>query len=392
VKAHAAQALQRVVDVVVTKYFSVFVITLCCASTSSIYAAILPVDRADLLYHSYDGGGVEVNGPSLLVRKSIGDSFSVSGNYYIDNVSSASIDVITTGASPYTEQRTETSLSLDYLRDKVIMSAGYTSSVESDYDAKTGFFSISQDMFGDLTNVALSYSQGDNIVRANTNPDFEDYANTRSYRIGLSQVITKNMILGAVFETMADEGYLNNPYRSVRIEGGISEPEVYPRTRTSNAGSMRLRYYLPYRAAIYGGFRIFSDSWGINATDYEIGYTQPMWEKWLFDIKFRTYSQNNATFYNDLFPDTSQNFKARDKELSTFDSQTIGFEASYDFINNGWGFIDKAGATLAYDLIFFDYKDFRDARYSQSGEYAVGEEPFYSFSANVVRLFVSVWY
>lgn len=388
-----ALELLLVVDVVVTNFFTAVAITLFCLYITNSYAAILPADRADLLYHSYDGGGVEVNGPSLLVRKSIGDEFSVSGNYYIDNVSSASIDVITSGASPYTEQRTETSLSLDYLRDKVIMSAGYTSSVESDYDAKTGFFSISQDMFGDLTNIALSYSQGDNIVRRNGDDLFQDYANTRSYRISLSQVITKNMLLGAVFETMADEGYLNNPYRSVRFDDGSASGEVYPRTRTSNAGSIRLRYYLPYRAAIYGGVRTFADSWGINATDYEIGYVQPMWEKWLFDIKYRTYSQNNASFYNDLFPaGSTQNFKARDKELSTFDSQTIGVEASYEFINKGWGFIDKASASLAYDVIFFDYKDFRDARYSQSGEYAIGEEPFYSFSANVVRLFVSVWY
>lgn len=385
--------LQQVVDVVVTRQFVYPVLSLFCLLVANSYAAILPADRADALYHAYEGGGVEVNGPSILVRKSIGDSFSLSGNYYVDNVTSASIDVVTTGASEYTEERNETSLSVDYLREKIIMSAGYTSSVESDYDAKTAFFSISQDMFGDLTNVSLSYSHGDNIVRSNSVPDFEDYANTRSYRVGLSQVITKNMLLGAVFETMADEGYLNNPYRTVRIAGGISEPEVYPRTRTSNAGSIRLRYYLPYRAAVYAGFRKFADSWGINATDYEIGYTQPMWEKWLFDIKYRTYSQNSANFYSDLFPDTSQNFKARDKELSTFDSQTIGLEVSYDFINKGWGFIDKASANLAYDVIFFDYKDFRDARFSQNGgTYAIGEEPLYNFTANVIRLYLSVWY
>lgn len=380
---------------VVTKHiFYVAFYGLCLLATNS-YAAILPEDRADALYHAYDGGGVEVNGPSILVRKSIGDSFSLSGNYYVDNVTSASIDVITSGASPYAEERTETSLSLDYLRDKVTMSAGYTSSRESDYDADTGFFGISMDMFGDLTNVSLSYAQGDNIVRRNEDPDFEDYANTRSYRVGLSQVITKNMILGAVFETMADEGYLNNPYRSVRYlnaagTGYLWTPEVYPRTRTSNAGSIRLRYYLPYRATIYGGIRTFADSWGINANDYEIGYVQPLWEKWLFDIKYRTYSQNAASFYSDLFPSqSSQNFMARDKELSTFDSQTIGFEVSYKFINKGLGFIDKASANLAYDVIFFDYKDFRDLRDETA---PVGQEPLYSFTANVIRLYFSMWY
>ena len=72
-------------------------------------AGVLPEDRADVLYHSYDGGGVEVTGPSILMRKGVGNNFSLWGNYYVDSISSASIDVLST-ASPYEEERTETSL------------------------------------------------------------------------------------------------------------------------------------------------------------------------------------------------------------------------------------------------------------------------------------------
>jgi len=35
---------------------------------------VLPEDRADTLYHRYEGGGVTVDGPSLLVRRKIGES------------------------------------------------------------------------------------------------------------------------------------------------------------------------------------------------------------------------------------------------------------------------------------------------------------------------------
>ena len=72
-------------------------------------AGVLPEDRADVLYHYYDGGGVTIDGPSILARKSIGQHVSVYGNYYVDSVSSASIDVLTT-ASPYEEERVETSI------------------------------------------------------------------------------------------------------------------------------------------------------------------------------------------------------------------------------------------------------------------------------------------
>ncbi len=101
-----------------------------------VQAAILPEDRADVLFHSYEGGGVEITGPSILVRKQIGDSFSASANFYVDSVTSASIDVVAS-ASPYTEERTETSLSLEYLRDKVTLSAAYTNSDENDFLAKS---------------------------------------------------------------------------------------------------------------------------------------------------------------------------------------------------------------------------------------------------------------
>ena len=55
---------------------------------------MLPEDRADLLYHRYDGGGITIDGPSVLVRKKFGESFSATANYYVDVISSASIDVV----------------------------------------------------------------------------------------------------------------------------------------------------------------------------------------------------------------------------------------------------------------------------------------------------------
>ncbi|MEW8432153.1 MAG: hypothetical protein G8D61_20695, partial [gamma proteobacterium symbiont of Ctena orbiculata] len=49
-----------------------------------LQATVLPEDRADLMYHRYDGGGVEVDGPSILVRKSFGGNISLNANYYVD--------------------------------------------------------------------------------------------------------------------------------------------------------------------------------------------------------------------------------------------------------------------------------------------------------------------
>ena len=67
------------------------------------FAAVLPQDRSDAMYHSYQGGGMSIDGPSILLRKKIGNHVSVSANYYVDTISGASIDVLAT-ASPYAEE------------------------------------------------------------------------------------------------------------------------------------------------------------------------------------------------------------------------------------------------------------------------------------------------
>ncbi|MGH8193118.1 MAG: DUF3570 domain-containing protein, partial [Woeseiaceae bacterium] len=229
------------------------------ASGASV-PGVLPEDRTDILYHMYDGGGVQIDGPSVLVRKQVGKNVSLVGNYYVDMVSSASIDVLTT-ASPYSEEREQYSLGMDYLRGNTTLSMGYTSSAESDFDATTYNFSVSQDMFGDLTTVALSFSRGWDDVTRRGDAAFADEIDRRIYGVDVSQVATKNLILGVSFETITEEGFLNNPYRQVRFVdpesalGYSYEFERYPRTRTGNAFSARARWFLPYRAALQGDYR-----------------------------------------------------------------------------------------------------------------------------------------
>ena len=361
-------------------------------------ALVLPEDRADALFHSYSGGGVTVDGPSVLVRKSIGDSVSVSGNYYVDNISGASIDV-QLGASAYTEKREQLSASVD-LYDKSIMSYSYTSSVESDFDATTQNISMTQEMFGGLTTINMGFTLGDNIVGKNDDDTFSERAVSRGYRLSLSQVLTKNMIMSLAYEIITDEGFLNNPYRSVRYDNSVAsdpinpfllEPELYPNTRTSNAAAVAFKYYLPYRAAATIGYRAFTDTWQISANTIDIGYTHPIDDKWLIEFDYRFYTQTRAVFYSDLFDFAGQfDFRARDKELSTYIYHSLGLGVSYEFGGDEDSWFEKGSVNFNYNFIAFKYDDFLDARASTLT--TLGQESEYSFNAGVLRLFVSVWF
>lgn len=358
-------------------------------------AGVLPDDRGDVMYHRYEGGGVTIDGPSVLVRKQAGKNFSIVGNYYVDMISSASIDVITQ-ASPYTEERTQWSMGVDYLRGNTTMSVNFVSSEESDFDAKTYAFSVSEDMFGDLTTLTLSYAYGEDVVGRSDDPTFRRDNRRQHYGVGLTQILTRNLIATLNFETVTDEGFLNNPYRSVRYRDPASalgysfEPELYPETRTSNALGLRARYFLPYRAAIEGEYRYFTDTWDIDAHTAAMTYVHP-WGPFTFEGKFRYHDQTGAAFFNDLFPRSeATNFRGRDKELSALTSYTFRGRVSYEFIdpNKGWGIFKRGTLNFTFDHLIIDYQEFRDI--SQNAP--VGEEPLYELTANIYQIFVSFWY
>lgn len=360
---------------------------------TSAVAGVLPDDRTDVLYHLYDGGGVTIQGPSVLVRKQVGKSLSFSANYYVDMISSASIDVITT-ASPYDEERTQKTLAVDYLRGNTTMSVGYTTSVENDFDAETWNMSISQDMFGDLTTLTLSYAKGDDVVRNVTDPTFAEENDRQHYGIGITQILTRNLIAALNIETITDEGFLNNPYRSVRYldsnnaVGFSFEPELYPHTRTTNAVGLRARYFLPYRAAIEAQYRWFSDTWDINAHTAALTYTHP-WGEFTFTGKYRFHTQTGAHFFRDIFPRSeATNFRGRDKELSPLTSHTVKFAVSYAILSDGWSFLDRGSINFSIDHLMVDYREFRDI----STGAPLGEEPLYQLDANIFQLFFSFWY
>ncbi|MBZ9610062.1 DUF3570 domain-containing protein [Rheinheimera maricola] len=358
-------------------------------------AAVLPQDRADLMYHSYQGGGVSIDGPALMLRKKAGQALSLSAYYYVDTVSGASIDVVAT-ASAYTEQRREARLGIDYLAGNSIISANYAQSDEDDYQAKSVSFAVSHDTFGGMTTLSLEAGLGDDTVSRNGDESFSADVKRYNYKLGWTQVLSSSWIAAMNLQVDLDEGFLNNPYRSVRYldanepRGYGYQSEVYPDTRNAVAVALVNKVYLPYRAALSFNLRHYQDSWDIRALDAELEYVHPLSAQWTLEAKVRWYSQTQAKFYSDLFAFASQqNFMARDKELSDFSNWTLGLGASYGL--PGWAFwpAAKPEVNLQWDHIRFSYNNFRDVT---AADAQTGLEPLYRLDANVIRAFFSVYF
>jgi len=367
-------------------------------------ADVLPDNRADLFYSRYSGGGMEIQGYSALVREKFSDTFAVEASYFVDKVSGASVDVLSQ-ASVIKDERKQKNLTVNWVHDKTTYTVGYTESRERDYISYTPHFALSQDMFGDLTTVTVGYSRTRDIVGENDGTAdvpviaWLGHAESRAYDLGVSQIITRNMIAGLTLDVITDNGYLANPYRSIRYYDPASAKgyglgsQVYPDTRTSTAVEGRIKYYLPYRAAAALSYRYYRDTWGIVGHTIEIDYTQPFANLWILEGRVRLYSQGHAVFYSDVFPYAGyQNFEARDQDLAAQKNTTIGAKATYAFLPEGWKVFKRGTATIDVSRIQFKYSDFRDIRDYGEPQYAPGEEPLYHFDATIYQLYMSMFF
>jgi hypothetical protein len=333
-------------------------------------ALTLPEDNAEALFHMYKGGGLTASGPALLVRKSLMDKVSLSGSYYVDSVSSASIDVVTT-ASPYKEKRTEYGFGLDYVvRDSQLTLSG-SSSKEPDYTASSMGLDLSQEVFGGMTTIALGYTRGSDKV-GQKGTGFFDNAKHWQYRLGVTQILSPRWIASANLEAISDSGFLGSPYRVARVFGAAI-PERVPRTRTSRALKFRVSGHLGSRDAVHAEYRYFWDTWAIKAHTAELGYSRYFGDSWLTNAFLRVYSQDRALFYSDNAAAESL-YISRNRQLSTFNSIGLGTKLSYTWKRVPGKYEIKANGS--YELVQFKFKDYTDIRNGGA----------YSMNANVLQL------
>ena len=340
-------------------------------------AVTLPEDTAEAMLHVYKGGGLTASGPALLVRKSMADKVSLSASYYVDAVSSASVDVVTT-ASPYKETRKEAGFGADYVVRDSRITVSAASSKEPDYEVSTGGIDLSQETFGGMTTVTLGYTHSSDKVGRKGSPGFFDSATHWQYRLGVTQILTPRWLMSAKFEAIADDGFLASPYRVARVFGA-AVPERLPRTRSSRALALDTVVDLGARDALHAQYRYFWDNWDIRAHTLEAGYRRYLRERWLGDATLRLHTQDKALFYSDN-ANAETLYVTRNRQFSTFHSVGLGARLSYDWKREPGRYEVKAHGS--WELVNFRYKDYTDLRTGKT----------YSFNANVLALYLTATY
>ena len=191
----------------------------------------------------------------------------------------------------------------------------------------------------------------------------------------MTQILTKTWIASANFEAIADDGYLQSPYRVARVFGA-AVPERDPRTRSSRAMKFRLLGDLGHRDATRGEYRYFWDTWGIKAHTAELGYSRYFGDAILADAYLRYYTQQHALFYSDNAQQEAT-YVSRNRQLSSFNSVGLGSKLAYTLRKVPGRYDVKLNA--GYQYVRFKFSDFTDIRTGQ----------LYANNASVLQLFVS---
>jgi hypothetical protein len=341
---------------------------------SGATAATLPEDKAEAMLHSFDGGGVRASGPAFLVRKSLLDKVSLSAQYYVDAMSNASIDVVTT-ASPFKETRQALTLGADYVVRDASISVSLDRSREPDYNADTAAIDVAQDIFGGMTTVSIGFSRGRDDVGTKT-LGFFDQATHWQYRAGVTQILSPRWLASLNVEAVADEGFLGSPYRAARVFG-TTVPEKVPRTRSARAVRLGTAADVGSdgtRLALRAEFRHYWDNWGIKAETLELGAARYFGSRWLADVNLRGYSQGKALFYSDDAA-VETRYVSRNRQLASFRDAGIGAKLTYTLMPN-------VKLTGAYEFKQFKFSDFTDVRTGAA----------YAYRAHVLQLYASATY
>jgi len=336
-------------------------------------AMTLPENTGEALYHLYDGGGVTAQGPALLVRKSLADKVSLSGSYYVDMVSNASIDVVTT-ASPFKETRREYGVGADYAYRDSLLSVSYSNSDEPDYKAQGLSIDASQEVFGSMTTIKLGFTRGKDDV-GKKGEGFFDYAKHWRYRLGATQILTPNWLASLNLEAVSDEGFLGSPYRAAQVFGALV-PERNPRTRSSRALKLGAIGEVMPRTSVHADYRYFWDTWDIKAHTFEVGGSRHVGESFLIDAYLRYYKQSKALFYFDN-AQSETTYVSRNRQLSTYDDISPGVRVTYQYKQVPGKYEIKAH--LNYEYQRYQFSDFTDLRTGA----------LYSYGAHVLQLLMT---
>lgn len=334
------------------------------ASFKSIIRRLFADDRTLTLGLTVDGltgatpsGAIRQDGPQSFTRPSGSSSYDVpAGELPLDDTFKDTRAAIIAGwQQPAGE--------------KGLLSVGFSASKEYDYLHTGVNASYAHDFNNRNTTVSAGFAfANDSIEPVGGAPipftnmlDVGDTSNRLGDQdkdvldvvFGVSQVISKNLLIQANYSLSQSDGYLNNPYKVLSrvdgvngdtlprlpgIEGGPSGEFLFesrPDERTQHSVYTQAKYYMSGKV-LDASYRYMTDDWEIDSHTLDVRYRWPIGDSSYIEPHFRYYTQSEAEFYQLSIDDSLPlpQFASSDYRLGNFDAITAGLKYGWKTRND----------------------------------------------------------
>ena len=281
--------------------------------TQISFAQEEPDNSLEVDFNSYfDNFRLIVVYPTISINKNLDSKTSINASYLIDAISSASmkmtlrVDGITSatkaangGEEGINELRHQLTAGVTRFIGEASVSVNGMYSTEHDYSSKTFATNVSIPFAKKNTIFQIGYAGNWDKVFPDTRFWTKDRT-TQSVNLGMSQILSKNLIGQLDFTFINVDGYMLDGYQVIRIVNGntlkVLEP-IAPDKRVRRALGSRFNYGVSKSSTLLFGYRYYWDSWDIKSHTFELGFKSHLSENINLLIDYRQYLQTKAYFF-----------------------------------------------------------------------------------------------
>jgi len=229
---------------------------------------------------------------------------------------------------------------------------GASASEETDYRSFSGRAGLSQDLNNKNTTVSL----GINFEYDQSRPVFgipdpltvmngllkgpNDSKTVVSIVAGVTQVLSRNLLVQANYSYGSSKGYQTDPYKVISVVDAVNgDPLRYlyesrPRSRTRQSGYAAVKYAVGSWVSDVS-FRYYDDNWGIKSITGEFSEHIPIGRRAYIEPSVRYYHQSDADFFSYflLSDEVLPQFASADSRLDKFNAITVGVRGGVKLTN-----------------------------------------------------------
>ena len=325
------------------------------ASTSSAQET----ERVDAHGFYYKETSTRVVTPHMDIAANIPQTgTTISANYLLDAITSASVAQGVSSDKALTEYRNQVGASITQAVGPGRMGrvgASYLRSRESDYDSDTVGVTGAVDLFEKNTIWALSYAHSFDTaydrraMRMHPVAIFPGpHLDTDFVGVSVSQLLSPTTVGMLGVEYAYQNGFQSNPYRSVTLGAAVPEKEPLLRNRQTYYG--RIAQLFPYSlTTLQLMYRYYTDDWDLTANTVEFRIYQDLARNLDGRLAYRYHDQGSAYFAklpttpgtqaytacanDDPHPTGCDRVYTSDPKLYAFSSHYIEFQLRYQLQN-----------------------------------------------------------